>query len=172
MNKKSFKTSRTKTSNNCGRGGGEISIQYNEAIQKYTCKSHTKDTLKCLPDTYLNPKISSIQQCTEDEKWKNKQKQSHSTRITTCKIQHNHNVKILLCNNWARWKYSTAVIFKAQNLRQFDKILIFIYFCEAMATTSTPKLENFLGGEAMGTPHHYECSATETMPLSLDSVFY
>ncbi|KAG5102591.1 hypothetical protein JHK84_047560 [Glycine max] len=44
---------------------------------------------------------------------------------------------------------------------------------QAMATTSTPKLENFLGGEAMGTPHHhYECSATETMPLSLDSVFY
>ncbi|RDX89442.1 AP2-like ethylene-responsive transcription factor ANT, partial [Mucuna pruriens] len=42
---------------------------------------------------------------------------------------------------------------------------------QAMATTSTPKLENFLGGEAMGTPH-YECSATETMPLSLDSVFY
>jgi len=40
-----------------------------------------------------------------------------------------------------------------------------------MATTSTPKLENFLGGEAMGTPH-YECSVTETMPLSLDSVFY
>ncbi|ESW27793.1 hypothetical protein PHAVU_003G232600 [Phaseolus vulgaris] len=42
---------------------------------------------------------------------------------------------------------------------------------QAMATTSTPKLENFLGGEAMGTPH-YECSVTETMPLSLDSVFY
>ncbi|XP_029129650.1 AP2-like ethylene-responsive transcription factor ANT isoform X2 [Cajanus cajan] len=42
---------------------------------------------------------------------------------------------------------------------------------QAMATTSTPKLENFLGGEAMGTPH-YECSATETTPLSLDSVFY
>ncbi|KAL2322876.1 hypothetical protein Fmac_027255 [Flemingia macrophylla] len=42
---------------------------------------------------------------------------------------------------------------------------------QAMATTSTPKLENFLGGEAMRTPH-YECSATETTPLSLDSVFY
>lgn len=40
-----------------------------------------------------------------------------------------------------------------------------------MATTSTPKLENFLGGEVMGTPH-YECSATEAMPLSLDSMFY
>ena len=41
-----------------------------------------------------------------------------------------------------------------------------------MATSSTPKLENFLGGEAMGTPH-YECSAaTEAMPLSLDSMFY
>lgn len=40
-----------------------------------------------------------------------------------------------------------------------------------MATTSTPKLENFLGGEVMGTPH-YECSVAETMPLSLDSVFY
>lgn len=42
---------------------------------------------------------------------------------------------------------------------------------QAMATTSTPKLENFLGGEVMGTPH-YECSVAETMPLSLDSVFY
>ncbi|WVZ23018.1 hypothetical protein V8G54_001562 [Vigna mungo] len=42
---------------------------------------------------------------------------------------------------------------------------------QAMATTSTPKLENFLGGEAMGTPH-YECNVTETIPLSLDSVFY
>ncbi|KAK7263279.1 hypothetical protein RJT34_30866 [Clitoria ternatea] len=42
---------------------------------------------------------------------------------------------------------------------------------QAMANTSTPKLENFLGGETMGTPH-YECSATETMPLSLDSLFY
>ncbi|KAK7346870.1 hypothetical protein VNO80_21393 [Phaseolus coccineus] len=42
---------------------------------------------------------------------------------------------------------------------------------QAMVTASTPKLENFLGGEAMGTPH-YECSVTETMPLSLDSVFY
>ncbi|XP_061359057.1 AP2-like ethylene-responsive transcription factor ANT [Gastrolobium bilobum] len=42
---------------------------------------------------------------------------------------------------------------------------------QVMATTSTPKLENFLGSEAMGTPH-YECSATETMPLSLDSMFY
>ncbi|XP_027347330.1 AP2-like ethylene-responsive transcription factor ANT [Abrus precatorius] len=41
---------------------------------------------------------------------------------------------------------------------------------QAMATSSTPKLENFLGGEAMGTPH-YECSATETMPLSLDSFY-
>ncbi|TKY55588.1 AP2 ethylene-responsive transcription factor ANT [Spatholobus suberectus] len=42
---------------------------------------------------------------------------------------------------------------------------------QAMAAASSPKLENFLGGEAMGTPH-YECSATETMPLSLDTVFY
>ncbi|KAK7330926.1 hypothetical protein VNO77_25132 [Canavalia gladiata] len=42
---------------------------------------------------------------------------------------------------------------------------------QAMGTTSTPKLENFLGGEAMGTPH-YECSVAETMPLSLDTVFY
>lgn len=42
-----------------------------------------------------------------------------------------------------------------------------------MVTTSAPKLENFLGSEAMGTPH-YACSGTtvtETMPLSLDSMF-
>lgn len=41
-----------------------------------------------------------------------------------------------------------------------------------MSTTSAPKLENFLGNEAMGTPH-YACSSTvtETMPLSLDSMF-
>ncbi|CAK8562545.1 unnamed protein product [Lathyrus sativus] len=44
---------------------------------------------------------------------------------------------------------------------------------QAMVTTSAPKLENFLGSEAMGTPH-YACSGTtvtETMPLSLDSMF-
>lgn len=41
-----------------------------------------------------------------------------------------------------------------------------------MATTSAPKLENFLGSEATGTPHYACCSATETMPLSLDSMFY
>ncbi|AES90761.2 AP2-like ethylene-responsive transcription factor [Medicago truncatula] len=43
---------------------------------------------------------------------------------------------------------------------------------QAMSTTSAPKLENFLGNEAMGTPH-YACSSTvtETMPLSLDSMF-
>ncbi|CAI8609395.1 unnamed protein product [Vicia faba] len=44
---------------------------------------------------------------------------------------------------------------------------------QAMVTTSAPKLENFLGSEAMGTPH-YACSTStvsETMPLSLDSMF-
>ncbi|XP_057419741.1 AP2-like ethylene-responsive transcription factor ANT isoform X2 [Lotus japonicus] len=40
---------------------------------------------------------------------------------------------------------------------------------QAMATTSAPKLENFLGSEGMGTPHY---SVSETMPLSLDSIFY
>jgi len=48
--------------------GEKEGLLYNEAIQKYTCKSHTKDTLNCLlPDTHLNPKISSTQQCPEDE---------------------------------------------------------------------------------------------------------
>ncbi|KAJ1421244.1 UDP-glycosyltransferase family, conserved site [Sesbania bispinosa] len=42
---------------------------------------------------------------------------------------------------------------------------------QVMPTTPAPKLENFLGSEAMGTPH-YACSATETMPLSLDSMLY
>lgn len=42
----------------------------------------------------------------------------------------------------------------------------------AMATTSTPKLENFLGGQTMGIPQ-YECNSTkEAIYLSLDSVFY
>ncbi|XP_073226724.1 AP2-like ethylene-responsive transcription factor ANT isoform X2 [Cicer arietinum] len=43
---------------------------------------------------------------------------------------------------------------------------------QVMATNSAPKLENFLDSEAMGTPH-YACSSviTETMPLSLDSMF-
>lgn len=41
-----------------------------------------------------------------------------------------------------------------------------------MATNSAPKLENFLGSETMGTSH-YACTSTptETMPLSLDSMF-
>jgi AP2-like factor (ANT lineage) len=43
-----------------------------------------------------------------------------------------------------------------------------------MATTSEPKLENFLGNETMGTPQ-YACTSTTTvteiMPLSLDSMF-
>ncbi|WJX89448.1 hypothetical protein P8452_71446 [Trifolium repens] len=45
---------------------------------------------------------------------------------------------------------------------------------QAMATTSEPKLENFLGNETMGTPQ-YACTSTTTvteiMPLSLDSMF-
>ncbi|KAF7828594.1 AP2-like ethylene-responsive transcription factor ANT isoform X1 [Senna tora] len=42
---------------------------------------------------------------------------------------------------------------------------------QAMVTSSTPKLENFLGSSSMGTPH-YECNAREAMPLSLNSMIY
>ncbi|XP_022751177.1 AP2-like ethylene-responsive transcription factor ANT [Durio zibethinus] len=41
----------------------------------------------------------------------------------------------------------------------------------AMVPTSTPKLEDFFGGAAMGT-HHYESSDREAMSLSLDSMYY
>ncbi|KAL6993894.1 hypothetical protein U1Q18_012005 [Sarracenia purpurea var. burkii] len=41
---------------------------------------------------------------------------------------------------------------------------------QGMATTSTPKLEDFFGGATMGT--HYETSDREAMALSLDSMFY
>ncbi|GAB2282730.1 hypothetical protein Dimus_017269 [Dionaea muscipula] len=40
-----------------------------------------------------------------------------------------------------------------------------------LPTSSTPKLEDFFGGETMG-PHHYENHDREAMALSLDSMFY
>ncbi|XP_022739532.1 AP2-like ethylene-responsive transcription factor ANT isoform X2 [Durio zibethinus] len=42
---------------------------------------------------------------------------------------------------------------------------------QAMVPTSTPKLEDFFGGAAMGA-HHYESSDREAMALSLDSMYY
>ncbi|GMH03205.1 hypothetical protein Nepgr_005044 [Nepenthes gracilis] len=41
---------------------------------------------------------------------------------------------------------------------------------EGTMTSSSPKLENFLGG-AMAS-HHYGCHEREAMPLSLDSIYY
>jgi AP2-like factor (ANT lineage) len=35
-----------------------------------------------------------------------------------------------------------------------------------------PKLEDFLGGATMETHHEYEGHETETMALSLDSIYY
>ncbi|CAJ2635234.1 unnamed protein product [Trifolium pratense] len=48
-----------------------------------------------------------------------------------------------------------------------------LYEMPPQTQAMTPKLENFLGNEAMETPH-YACTSTtvtETMPLSLDSMF-
>lgn len=45
------------------------------------------------------------------------------------------------------------------------------FFCEAMVSTSTPKLEDFFGGATMGT-HHFDNNDREAMVLSLDSMFY
>nr|UYM26428.1 ERF36 [Diospyros kaki] len=42
---------------------------------------------------------------------------------------------------------------------------------QGTVTNSTPKLEDFFGGETMGT-HHYEGSDREAMALSLDSIYY
>ncbi|XP_010248341.1 PREDICTED: AP2-like ethylene-responsive transcription factor ANT [Nelumbo nucifera] len=42
---------------------------------------------------------------------------------------------------------------------------------EAMVPTSSPKLEDFLGGATMAT-HQYGSNNRETMPLSLDSMYY
>ncbi|XLR07221.1 hypothetical protein S83_035159 [Arachis hypogaea] len=44
---------------------------------------------------------------------------------------------------------------------------------QVIGSSSTPKLENLLGGgDLMETPHHYECSVAEAMPLSLDTIFH
>nr|QNI23746.1 AP2/ERF transcription factor [Camptotheca acuminata] len=42
---------------------------------------------------------------------------------------------------------------------------------QGMVTTSTPKLEDFFGGAAMGT-HYNEISDREAMDISLDSIYY
>ncbi|GMI82720.1 COMPLEMENTING A PROTEIN KINASE C MUTANT 1, AINTEGUMENTA, DRAGON [Hibiscus trionum] len=42
---------------------------------------------------------------------------------------------------------------------------------EGIVPTSSPKLEDFLGGATMGT-HQYGSHQRETMPLSLDSMYY